>query len=513
MPTSRERVQGRRPTASLVGLGAVTVALLAAAVVGALRVGGGGHEAAGPVARGTTTTLGLPSGLGPAPPPGAPSGAEGSAPVPAAAGAGTTPPAARGARPGGARAGAGATPPASPSAPVETGADRTGVSDTEVRWGVHAPQTVDGAPLNLAEDVLTGVGLYLDAVNTSGGINGRKVQAVVADDRSTPDGARAAAAKLVGEDKVFFLSGTQGVDQIAQVAALARKAKVPYMAAGGPESVFGDLGVLQVGASFDSHLDKLADLLGRESRRPGSIYFGARRVGVSALDSPYVLAAVNGSFRAGLQRNGLELFKVVTVKKPTEQPTYALELQQLQGSDVVVPAQDPVTTSREVVECGTQGCSWRWAMAGFSHDTDTALALMAGTWTGVRGLSTGCYYLNSNPRGPALTPQCGALNQARRIWEDAKGPDSFAADGQEGVFGYQLVHFWLKALKEAGADLTRERFRAALLAYDGYDDLVSAPLSFRGSRNLAHGASAFAVYEAQDDRRWKQVSEGLTGQF
>ncbi|MFO1533893.1 MAG: hypothetical protein ABR562_09460, partial [Thermoplasmatota archaeon] len=58
------------------------------------------------------------------------------------------------------------------------------------------------------------------------------------------------------------------------------------------------------------------------------------------------------------------------------------------------------------------------------------------------------------------------LKEAHDEWRKINGEDDWVKDGQGGTAGYQLVHIWLKALKDIGTDPTREKFRAALLTYE-----------------------------------------------
>ena len=94
-----------------------------------------------------------------------------------------------------------------------------------------------------------------------------------------------------------------------------------------------------------------------------------------------------------------------------------------------------------------------------------------------------------------------------------KSESDWQQHGQSGVAGYQVVHFWIEAMKNAGADLTRERFTAALNAYNNYDDLVTGPITFAGSPNTVHGIDLMAVYEGQSNGHWKMISNGLVGPF
>lgn len=519
-----------RPTARLVmGLGLASVVLFLGAVLGAIAVSDDGAatdlQTALPIDGDSGVGLGAPAdapqttetGVAPA---GEPSTTDPAAAAPTAQGATSTPGAAP--PPGASRSASSgavsaptvtATAAPAPTHPCEPGADRTGVSQSTIRWALHAPVTFDGAPLNLAEDPLEGVSIYIRFLNERmGGVNGRKIEYQVFDDRYTVNGASQAAGAIVGYNP-FFVSGTLGVDQVAVIAAEARKRGIPYMAAGGSEARFKDICMFQISASYDTHLEKLADFLGVETKRAGSPYHGKTKVGVSALDSPYISPSVE-AFQRRLSSKGLQLVKVVTIQKPTEQTSYAAQIQQLKdsGAEIVVPAQDPISTSRMVQECVTQRCGWQWSFSNFAHESDTALSLMGGNWNGARGLAGGCYYQpgpNHNPFDPA---KCGALKQAHEQWVAINGEDDWVKDGQGGTAGYQIVHYWLKALKDAGPDLTRQRFFGGLLAYDNYNDLVSSPITYRDKGNLAHGAEGMVVFQAGIDK-YQQLTPGFVDGF
>ena len=504
------RLQAGANLQLIMGLGLAIVTLLLLSIIGAFAVGDDEEDVASrdatDVAAGeetTDTTFGTtdPSLLP------TETTAPGAAPTPGA----TRAPTRRSAPAAG-----GGTGIAAADLPSTQGATRIGVTPTEIRWGLHAPETFDGAPLNLAEDPLKGVDIYLEIVNQKG-VHGRKVKEFFADDRYTVPGGNTAGKKLVHDDKVFFVSGTLGVDQIAQVAKIAKDAKVPYLAGGGSEEKFKDIGLYQTLSSYDTALIRLADFLGKEKGRAGSPYRGKTKVGVSRLDSTYIEPSVEKTFKAALQRNGMELVKTVKVDKPTQQRTYAFQIQDLirAGAQIVVPAQDPITTSRMVAECRAQACPWVWSMSNFAHESDVALTLMQGSWTGYRGLSGGCYYTSNSPN-------CGALQKARDEWVKARGQDDFNKDGQGGLAGYQFVHFWLKALQDIGPDPTREKFEAAVANYDNFNDLITSPITHKGSANHSHGAEGVVIFEAtntpgpsgsNNNWTWKQLSDGFVSSF
>jgi ABC-type branched-subunit amino acid transport system substrate-binding protein len=440
--------------------------------------------------------------------------------------------------------------------PSQTGATRVGVSNTTIKWGLHAPKTLQGVPWGLADDALKGVRIYLNQVNQQK-VNGRTVTEYFADDKYDTNGGAAAGDTLITDDKVFFASGTLGVDQIAQVAKKARAsqpAATPYIAGGGSEAKFKDIGMYQQGGSYDTHLVALVHFLDSEVAKPPcptplngqcpldhSPYskIGSKtKVGISALNSEYIVPSVDAVKTAIAQSKNLVLGDVVTVEKPEggTQTTYTNQVLKLSNNDIVIPAQDPLSTSGEVRECKAQAatCHIKWTFSNFAHDGDVDLALMAGSWTGFRGLSGGCYYLEY---ASARAPKCAKLTTAHALWVNGTDPavdngggdkgdgskqteSTWSSNGQSGVAGYQVVHIWLKAMKDAGTDLTREKFVAALNAYSNYDDLVSTPITYAGSSNRAHGVEGFAIYQAgaPDSRKpkgvgYSQLSDGLLGNF
>lgn len=517
----RIRSLERRPGVGLVlGLGGAALLLALLAIVGAMAVSKDGDTdlVAGPGGAlqpageddGTGTTVGGAPGsdttVPGAPIGGDPNAAPGTPGAPAPGGPGAKPS-------GGTTSGPGGVANETPS---QQGATRIGVSRSTIRWGLHAPITIDGAPLALAEDPIEGVNIYIQFINQRG-INGRKIEPKIFDDRYTVAGGRAAANALINDYKPFFATGTLGVDQVFQVASEAQKRGVPYLAAGGPEKVFGPTGMYQISQSYDTVLIRLAEFLSAESKRQGNPYSGKKKVGVFALNSPYMKPSVD-VFADALRKNGLEYVGAEEVEKPTEQTTYNSEISNMRakGAEIVVPVQDPITTSRITAECGgvsAAACPWKWSFANFAHDGDVALDLMGGAWTGVKGLSGGCYYLPKGGMNPYDTTKCAQMKVAHDQWVAINGQADWEKDGQGGAAGYQIVNIWTKALIDIGPDPTREKFVAALNTYQGYSNLVSSPISYKGSPNRSHGAESVVVYEAGSDRKFRQLTPGFVTSF
>ncbi|MGH6798979.1 MAG: ABC transporter substrate-binding protein, partial [Roseiarcus sp.] len=69
-------------------------------------------------------------------------------------------------------------------------------------YKIGSLQPLSGAAAAGGATALVGLQMAVDRINNSGGINGRPIEVIVADDESKPDVARRKAEKLVVEDKV-----------------------------------------------------------------------------------------------------------------------------------------------------------------------------------------------------------------------------------------------------------------------------------------------------------------------
>jgi ABC-type branched-subunit amino acid transport system substrate-binding protein len=516
---------GPQLVAAILGIGGLTAVLLIAAVVGALTVGDDKKPTDTNVAAGaTTTTAATLETVAPGSEttvPGAETTAAGAPAQPgttAKPGAKTTttkPGAAGGVTPNVTE-----KPPAAGEAPLPKGGSTVGVTDKAIKYGVHIPLTFNKAPVPLGGPVARGIVAYKDYLNANGGINGRALDLVIRDDEFTTDGAATAGKALINDDKVFFIAGTLGVDQIATVADQANKAGVPYFAGGGNEPQFKNLNVHQILSTYDTHVIKLAQFMGKEPMYKG------KKVGVIVSDTPLINPSVPNIFRDELKKNGMELVAVEKVQKPefqnaTGYGTIILNFNS-KGVEVVVPLTDPINTSGLVRECQTQGCKWTYSFSDFAHDGETALTLFADKWgeLKVKGLSGGCYA--NAPAAQINDPaKCGSMGIAKTQFEKVKGAGSWTATqsdeygasaGYNSAAGYQWIGFWSKAMKDLGTEVSRERLVASVNRYEGYADLITGPITYKNGA-IAHGADKMTVYEAQTGNKYKMVTDGFVDGF
>jgi len=428
------------------------------------------------------------------------------------------------------------------------GATRVGVFADHFEIGVHAPITFDGAPLNLAEDPITGLKGYITYVNRNGGVNGLKARLFIEDDRYTTAGGRQVADKLTKEIKPFIIEGTLGIDQIHKVATASKATGTPYMAGGGPEPEFQEItDMYQIISNYDQYADMVVEFICKY----GAKYVGGSkpsdiRLGTTTLNSDFILPVEKRFVQKLSDRNcvrePVDSRARGTINKPTEQSSYGGQMIDLrasydnQGANLVVPLQDPVSTSRQVLEWRSSGYTPKWTIANFAHDSDTALTLFQGAWTGMRVMSGACYYHPQGGGKPYDANLCAKMGEAKNQWvklgpvtydQNAGGcaggkceydynEASWTTDGSGGATGYQLVYFWHGALNAIGTDPTREKFLSALNQYDNYSNLITGPITFKGSSNPMVGSTKFVLLEGQSNLKYRQVTEitpGLVDHF
>ena len=98
-----------------------------------------------------------------------------------------------------------------------------------IKIGVIAPLTGNYAQYGTA--VKEGVELKVDAINNAGGINGKKIELVIADSKGDVQESVNAFKKMVSQDKVSVVIGEVVSATSQAISGLAQQAKVPLISA------------------------------------------------------------------------------------------------------------------------------------------------------------------------------------------------------------------------------------------------------------------------------------------
>src|SRR5476651_1901050 len=93
--------------------------------------------------------------------------------------------------------------------------------------GITAALT--GPPASTYAPAVDALRIYIDRVNTAGGINGKKINLIIQDDSAEPSKAAANAKKLLMQDNVVLLINASLSSTYAPTIAEAKRAETPLL--------------------------------------------------------------------------------------------------------------------------------------------------------------------------------------------------------------------------------------------------------------------------------------------
>jgi branched-chain amino acid transport system substrate-binding protein len=115
-----------------------------------------------------------------------------------------------------------------------------GPEEAPIRVGVVLPLTGDLSEFGKIEKNSLVIGL--EEINAAGGVNGRSIELLFADDTSKIDVGRSGAGKLIEQDKVIALTGGYSSDVTLAVASVAERRRVPFLITTGSADMITEMG-------------------------------------------------------------------------------------------------------------------------------------------------------------------------------------------------------------------------------------------------------------------------------
>ncbi len=105
-----------------------------------------------------------------------------------------------------------------------------GMSSNEIKIGLLNEMT--GGNATMGTSSANGAKMAIKEANAKGGVLGKQIQAVVADNKSEPSEAANAMTKLATQDKVVAITGMFASSNAIAASSVAESAKVPFLAVG-----------------------------------------------------------------------------------------------------------------------------------------------------------------------------------------------------------------------------------------------------------------------------------------
>lgn len=104
------------------------------------------------------------------------------------------------------------------------------MSSNDIKIGVLNEMT--GGNATMGTSSANGAKMAIKEANAKGGVLGKKIEAVVADNKSEPSEAANAMTKLATQDKVVAITGMFASSNAIAASSVAESAKVPFLAVG-----------------------------------------------------------------------------------------------------------------------------------------------------------------------------------------------------------------------------------------------------------------------------------------
>lgn len=162
----------------------------------------------------------------------------------------------------------------------------TGSAHAQDAYVVGITAALTGPPASTYAPAMDALRIYIDGVNARGGVNGKKINLVIADDSAEPSKAAANAKKLLTQDNAALLVNASLSSTYAPVVAEARNAQVPLLFASGvcPKDVYppanpGQFCTTAYAANFDSRA--ALTFVKETAKEPVKIGFSAMAIPLS----------------------------------------------------------------------------------------------------------------------------------------------------------------------------------------------------------------------------------------
>jgi len=331
----------------------------------------------------------------------------------------------------------GETPGATTEGAQPTAEAVPGVTDTEILLGAHFP--ISQTPAAAYAPIADGMRAYFEYVNSQGGVNGRKIRFIVGDDHFNPSDSIEVTRKLVEQDGIFAMVGGLGDLTHAAVYKYLEENGVPDMFIGGGTVAFTDpVGKTRFGGNPDY------DTEGRMIGKYLAENFAGKKL---------ALLLENDAFgkdgKAGILK-GIEGSDIEIVAEETYEPSQwdvTAQTQRLQRANpdvIAVYAVPPPAAS--LVKVARETLSWDVPVVVTGVVQTDIFIQLAGPENaeGVVSVVFGKQIYDTEDAGVQLHKQI--------MEEFGQGVPA----SNFTLYGNSMAELMVKALENAGRDLTRE---------------------------------------------------------
>lgn len=340
-----------------------------------------------------------------------------------------------------------------------------GVTGQSIKLGQSA--AFSGPAAQLGIQLHAGAKAYFDNVNKQGGVHGRKIEIVTADDKYEPQLAADNTRRLIQEEGVFALFGYVGTPTSNAALPIFTAAKVPFFAPfTGAQSLREPFNrqIFHIRGSYFEETEHMVDHL---------VKLGLKNIAVFYQNDAYGQTGLDGVQRA-LRKRNLPLMETATVERNSTDVAAAVARLAPKRPDAIIQISAYASSAALIKEMKKSGYHGQFFNVSFVGSQALAGAL------GADGLGVGISQVVPFPwrqTSAVVSEYTKALKAA-----------GTAEANFSSLEGYIAAKVFVEGLVRAGPDLTRDKFIRALESINVSNYDIGFPVNFSGSN---HNGSTF----------------------
>jgi branched-chain amino acid transport system substrate-binding protein len=373
---------------------------------------------------------------------------------------------------------------------ADTGPDLPrGVSDDAIVIGSH--NDLSGVLAIWGVPSSNGQRMRFDEINAAGGVHGRKIEFIVEDSQYQMPMAVKATNKLLNVDNIFLMVGAMGTPMNIALMPRMIEADVP--------SLFPLTGAVQMYEPL--HPMKFSYFVSyRDQIRGGMKYMvekhGFNKVCLQAVSNDYGEENAVG-FEIAVEELGLEVAYVGRHKSAETDFVGTITAIKNSGCEMLVLG--PLVKDTILIYSAARDAGWDAPIIS------NMVSYVAEVAEAANGVTNGLYAASSF-YVPDFEPEVAAGSWLGQWYENYVS--RFGEEpAPQSIIGYVSADLVVRALEQAGPDLTLAKVLAALESIDNYEDPFDGPsLSFSATKH--QGGDYLRFYQVRDGK-WEIVERSI----
>ncbi|MDN5342961.1 ABC transporter substrate-binding protein [Oceanotoga sp. DSM 15011] len=354
-----------------------------------------------------------------------------------------------------------------------------GVTDTEIKIGSF--QALSGPIASIGQPMTKGMQAYFNWVNDNGGINGRKINLIVADDQFNPAKTTVEVKRLVESDNVFSIVGGLGTPGVLAVMNYLNESEVPFVYQGSGSSLLSFPAkeyVFPVQPNYKVEGNIIANYFVDKGYKNIALVYRNAEDGKEFADS----------FEEVLSKNGKKAAISLAINPAAD--NFATEITKLIGKrpDAVAVMLYGAQAPNFIKQAKQYGLRNQEYVLSYANASVTFIQLAGNAAEGVKTAAWVDVDFE-NPETPAL--------KIYGKYNNGEIPNAYA------VAGLIAAETFTEAVKRAGKDLTRESLVEALETFNNWSGEITNGVTYADfnteRENSRLGKNSMYLLEVKDN--------------